>query len=221
MEKLAISIVLSTISILNRQKDVTRFLEIPIDGEKLEVVNKLKEKGFVPCQGDDILEGKFKGSDVYLYIATNDKDEVCRIIVRDKNFVGEEEIKERFNTLCNKFKYSSHYISFMNFDIPRGENISNEISENKKEYRAIFFQTLQKTDILKINSEIKSKITEICIEKGERTILEKECNNFLIKYLLGLLLKKSVKIAISELNGEYYITMYYDNGYNKANGEDL
>ena len=76
MEKLAISIVLSTISILNRQKDVTRFLEIPIDGEKLEVVNKLKEKGFVPCQGDDILEGKFKGSDVYLYIATNDKDKV-------------------------------------------------------------------------------------------------------------------------------------------------
>ena len=221
MEKLAISIVLSTTSILNRQKDVTRFLEIPIDGEKLEVVNKLKEKGFVPCQGDDILEGKFKGSDVYLYIATNDKDKVCRIIVRDKNFVGEEEIKERFNTLCNKFKYSSHYISFMNFDIPRGENISNEISENKKEYRAIFFQTLQKTDILKINSEIKSKITEICVEKGERTILEKECNKFLIKYLLGLLLKKSVKIAISESNGQYYITMYYDNGYNKANGEDL
>lgn len=221
MEKLAISIVLSTISILNRQKDVTRFLEIPIDGEKLEVVNKLKEKGFVPCQGDDILEGKFKGSDVYLYIATNDKDKVCRIIVRDKNFVGEEEIKERFNTLCNKFKYASHYISFMNFDIPRGENISNEISENKKEYRAIFFQTLQKTDILKINSEIKSKITEICVEKGERTILEKECNKFLIKYLLGLLLKKSVKIAISESNGQYYITMYYDNVYNQTNVEDL
>ena len=221
MEKLAISIVLSTTSILNRQKDVTRFLEIPIDGEKLEVVNKLKEKGFVPCQGDDILEGKFKGSDVYLYIATNDKDKVCRIIVRDKNFVGEEEIKERFNTLCNKFKYSSHYISFMNYNIPKGENISYEMSENKKKYRAIFFQTLQKSDILKIDSEIKSKISEICVEKGERTILEKECNKFFIKYLLGLLLKKSVKIAISESNGQYCITMYYDNVYNQTNGEDL
>ena len=49
-------------------------------------------------------------------------------------------------------------------------------------------------------------------------ILEKDD---IIKYILGLLLKKSVKIAISESNGQYYITMYYDNGYNKANGEDL
>ncbi len=93
--------------------------------------------------------------------------------------------------------------------------------KNKKKYRAIFFQTLQKSDILKIDSEIKSKITEICVEKGERAILEKECNKFLIKYILGLLLKKSVKIAISESNGQYYITMYYDNKYNQTNGEDL
>ena len=221
MEKLAISIVLSIISILNRQKDVTRFLEIPIDGEKLEVVNKLKEKGFVPCQGDDILEGKFKGSDVYLYIATNDKDKVCRIIVRDKNFVGEEEIKERFNTLCNKFKYASHYISFMNYNIPKGENISYEMSADKKKYRAIFFQTLQKIDIIEIKSEIKSRIEKICTEKEESDILEKECNNFLTSYLLYLLFKKSVKIAISESNGQYYITMYYDNVYNQTNGEDL
>ncbi|MBR4119675.1 MAG: hypothetical protein IKK64_06310, partial [Bacteroidales bacterium] len=112
-------------------------------------------------------------------------------------------------------------ISFMNYNIPKGENISYEMSADKKKYRAIFFQALQKIDIIEIKSEIKSKITEICVEKGERTILEKECNKFFIKYLLGLLLKKSVKIAISESNGQYYITMYYDNVYNQTNGEDL
>lgn len=221
MKNSAISIVLSTSPILNRQKEVIDFLGIPIDGEKVEMVNKLKEKGFVSYQGDKILEGKFKGSDVYLYIVTNDNGKVCSIVVRDKNFVGGDEVKERFNTLCNKFKYSSHYISFMNFNIPKEENVSYEMLENKKQYSATFFQTLQKTDILKIESEIKSKIGEICAEKEEADTLEIECRNFLIKYILGLLLKKRVRFAIWESNGEYYITMYFDNVYNQASGEDL
>lgn len=34
-------------------------------------------------------------------------------------------------------------------------------------------------------------------------------------------LKRSVWFKISEFNGRYYISMYYDNEYNRANGEDL
>ena len=33
--------------------------------------------------------------------------------------------------------------------------------------------------------------------------------------------KKPVGFVISELYGKYYITMLYDNEYNRANGEDL
>lgn len=142
MKKSAVSIVLSTTPILNRQKDVVEFLGIPVDGEKFEMVNKLKEKGFVPYRGDKILEGNFKGSDVYLYIVTNDDDKVCSIVVRDKNFVGGDEVKEKFNTLCNKFKYSSRYISFMNFNIPKEENVSYEMLENKK--HVSYFPTFHK-----------------------------------------------------------------------------
>lgn len=41
-----------------------------------------------------------------------------------------------------------------------------------------------------------------------------------MRYTLSYLYR-SVWFMISENNGKYSITMYYDNGYNKANGEDL
>lgn len=39
--------------------------------------------------------------------------------------------------------------------------------------------------------------------------------------LLGRYSKKSVWFMISDYYGKYYITMFYDNEYNRANGEDL
>ena len=40
-------------------------------------------------------------------------------------------------------------------------------------------------------------------------------------YILDVCLKKPVWFMISEIYGKYLITMYYDNEYNRANGEDL
>ena len=39
--------------------------------------------------------------------------------------------------------------------------------------------------------------------------------------LFGLFSKRPVWFIISEQYGKYYITMFYDNEYNRANGEDL
>lgn len=53
---------------VHAQKDVTKFLGIPIDGTKSEMIKKLKEKGFTESVlGDDVLEGEFNGVDVYIY----------------------------------------------------------------------------------------------------------------------------------------------------------
>ena len=41
------------------------------------------------------------------------------------------------------------------------------------------------------------------------------------KYIENKLYKKLVWFKISKYSGEYYITMYYDNEYNMAHGEDL
>ena len=55
----------------NAQKDVTKFLGIPVDGTKAEMIQKLKAKGFTSVGYQDVLEGEFNGTDVYLHVVTN------------------------------------------------------------------------------------------------------------------------------------------------------
>ncbi|MFV0467457.1 MAG: hypothetical protein ACK5MK_00870 [Dysgonomonas sp.] len=42
-----------------------------------------------------------------------------------------------------------------------------------------------------------------------------------LSYMVEKYLKRSVWFMINDNYGKYYITMYYDDGYNMANGEDL
>lgn len=42
-----------------------------------------------------------------------------------------------------------------------------------------------------------------------------------LEYMIELYTNKPVWFMISDLYGKYYITMFYDNEYNRANGEDL
>ena len=53
MKKIVFFIVLLTITISTiAQKDVSKFMGIPIDGFKPEMIKKLKEKGFVSSTTD-------------------------------------------------------------------------------------------------------------------------------------------------------------------------
>lgn len=66
------------------EKDVTKFLGIPVDGYKPAMIEKLKAKGFTPAiAGKDVLEGEFNGTDVLLLINTNNY-KVCGITLIDK-----------------------------------------------------------------------------------------------------------------------------------------
>ena len=89
-----IPIILSTTPFLNRQKEITKFLGIPVDGTRSEMIKKLKKKGFsaTPTFGDFVLEGKFKGNDVYLYMLDY-KDKVFSVYIRDKKPISEADIK--------------------------------------------------------------------------------------------------------------------------------
>lgn len=101
MKKILLSLVLCCISIVTMaQTDVTKFLGIPVDGNKSEMVRKLKSKGFTQNPyADGVLTGKFNGMDVNVHIATNN-DKVCRIMVCDANTMDETSIRIRFNVLC-------------------------------------------------------------------------------------------------------------------------
>ena len=94
---------------------------------------------------------------------------------------------------------------------------------HKKRYEAIFYQ-LPDTTVANHNEEIQSmvysKYTKEQLENPSEEI-SKDILNMAAMYALEKATKKPVWFMISGNYGEYYITMFYDNEYNRANGEDL
>lgn len=218
---------IATITSFAQQKDVTSFLGIPVDGTKTEMKQKLIAKGFVPKKIGDFerLEGEFNGHDVNVYIATNN-NKVYRIMLVDKNYVDEAQIKIRFNRLVEQFENNKQYISLDKYTLSDDENISYEMTVNKKNYNAVFYQVpnMEKADTLalqeKIRNELLSKYTEAELKNPTEEIT-KETLNATTKIFKEMIFMKPVWFRISENYGEYSIAMYYDNEYNHANGEDL
>ena len=209
------------------QKDVTTFLGIPIDGYKPEMKKALIAKGFsqsaVP--GADCLEGEFNGTDVNVYIVTNN-NKVYRIMLCDKNTQNEANIKIRFNNLVSQFANNKRYTALEDYTIPEGEDMSYEMVVHKKNYDAIFYQnpSPEKIDTLEIQSRVKTallaKYTEEQLANPTEDIT-KDIQAQAIQIGMEILFKKPVWFRICENYGKYYISMFYDNEYNHANGEDL
>ena len=226
MKKALLSLVLCCISIVGiAQTDVTKFLGIPVDGNKSDMMSKLKSKGFTQSPyAEGVLTGKFNGMDVNVHIATNN-DKVCRIMVCDANTMDEASIRIRFNVLCEQFKNNSKYCSLSEEDpkLKDDENISYEMTVNKKRYEAIFYQ-LPDTTVANHNEEIQSmvysKYTKEQLENPSEEISQ-DVHKMVTMYAFEKAIKKPVWFIISENYGKYFITMYYDNEYNRANGEDL
>ena len=208
-----------------QSKDVTKFLGIPVDGTKTEMKQKLIAKGFVPKKMGDLewLEGEFNGTDVRVRIFTN-KNKVYRILLADKNKVDEAQIKIRFNNFVSQFENNKRYIPLDKYTLSDEEDISYEMTVNKKNYDALFCQVPDEESLTlaaqKVNNELLSKYTEAELKNPSEEIT-KEIQNTATKIGTELMLMKLVWFSICERDGEYYIKMYYDNKYNQANGEDL
>ncbi len=221
----------------NSRNLCTKFLGIPVDGTRFEVNQKLKAKGFVrnydatEHAGFEVLEGEFNGRDVNVYVATNN-NKVYRICLADKNKVDETQIKIRFNNLCNQFENNSKYISYdsIGYRIPDNEDISYEMSVNNKQYQATFYQKFSESDSILLAKYVKEELLKRYENNDTLAALPEETKLELIniseKYVLSMAFLefnsyRKVWFTISEFYGKYYIAMYYDNEYNKANGEDL
>lgn len=218
---------IATITSFAQQKDVTSFLGIPVDGTVLSMKQKLVSKGFVPKKvgTNESLEGEFNGTDVHVYIATNN-NKVCRIMLCDKDYQNETNIKIRFNKLVSQFVNNKRYISLDKYTLSDEEDISYEMTVNKKNYEAVFYQVPNKMEIdtlalqEKVRNELLSKYTvEELIKPSEE--ITKEAVSTTFKIGMEMLLMKPVWFRICESYGKYSITMYYDNEYNRSHGEDL
>ena len=223
----------ATMQAQEEEKDVTKFLGIPVDGYKPAMIEKLKAKGFTPSSIDkDMLEGEFNGTDVYVGVITNN-NKVYRIGLTDKNGQDETNIRIRFNNLCRQFENNPRYTPITDKEqtIPDDEDISYEITVNKKRYEASFYQN-PLTDSLslarraqfitkKVQSDLLHKYTQEQIDNPSEEI-QSEIFKLTAKYTVDMLTSKSVWFMILEESfGKYHISMFYDNKYNEANGEDL
>ncbi|MBR3609054.1 MAG: hypothetical protein IKL50_04125 [Bacteroidales bacterium] len=218
---LSIFVLLIASVALYAQSDVTKFLGIPVDGFKSDMIQKLKAKGFVSTSYDkDVLEGEFNGYDVTVYVGTNN-NKVYRIMICDKNNINEADIKIRFNNLCRQFANNPKYISLDDQTIFEDEDIGYEMLVNKKRYEAVFYQKPVERDSITSAKEMESFAFSRYTPEEFFNLPEDELQTLGLEYAEYILSKKTVWFMISEFRGKYYITMYYDNGYNKANGEDL
>ena len=228
MKKLLFSLLATLLTLsLYAQNDVTTFLGIPVDGFKSEMRQKLIAKGFTPKKvgNNEYLEGEFNGTDVHIFIATNN-NKVYRIMVCDANTQDEANIKIRFNKLVNQFENNKRYTALDQYTISDTEDISYEMLVHKQNFDALFYQNpdMEKVDTL----ALQNKIREQLLEKYKPEQLEnpteemnQEVQAIAMRIGMDMIFKKPVWFRICESYGEYYITMYYDNEYNHANGEDL
>ena len=214
MKKLSLVVVLLTMAITTfaQEKDVTKFLGIPVDGTKAEMIAELKEKGFTSSAYDrEILEGEFNGQDVNLYVVTNN-NKVYRIMVCDQNHKEESDIRIRFNNLCQQFQNNPKYIATDDYTIPADEDISYNISVRDKRYQASYYQF----DLEKVKEKLLEKYSE-----EEIATPNEDVKNAILETIENQSAHKTVWFMIADYYGKYYITMFYDNVLNQANGDDL
>ena len=141
MKRLFTLVALCLISIVAfAQKDVTKFLGIPVDGTKTQMIQKLKAKGFVYNQQKDILKGEFNGEQVEISVQTQG-NKVWRLAVSDVKGRDEGQIKIRYNKLINQFKNNENYMAISeNEELSEDEDIRYKMIVDNKQYQTAFYQ---------------------------------------------------------------------------------
>lgn len=118
-------------------QNTIKFLGIPIDGTKQQMITALESKGFEYNHEYDILSGEFNGTDVDILIQTVN-NEVWRLAICDRSGTSEENIKIIFNILFRQFLDNGKYYLTDGNIIDEDEDISYEMIVRDKRYEASF-----------------------------------------------------------------------------------
>lgn len=211
------------------QKDITKFMGIPVDGFKKDMIQKLKAKGFEYDNEIDLLTGEFNGEKVNIFVATQ-SNKVWRIVVADAIERNEHDIKIRFNNLYDQFNDNPKYVPKLedNDYISEDINLAYEMKVRNKRFEAGFMQMTNpkspQNSPEKIQQELTQKISEICPAEEFIRKSEKEKEDITKEAAMNIVQEaamRSVWFMISEKYGKFSLILFYDNEYNNAHGEDL
>ena len=130
--------VLMAITAIAQESNTIKFLGIPVDGTKKEMISKLQAKGYEYDASSDGLFGEFNGTDVIIFIHTVN-NRVWRICIVDANVNDDEvNIKARYNKLFKQLSNNDKYKVLDGSTLGEEENISYEMAVHKKRYEADF-----------------------------------------------------------------------------------
>ena len=131
--------VLMTIVAIAQNSNTIKFLDIPVDGTKKEMISKLQAKGYEYDAYSDGLFGEFNGTDVIIFIHTVN-NRVWRICIVDENIDNDEaNIKIRYNNLFKQLSNNGKYKVHEGSTLGEKEDISYEMTVHKKRYDAYFY----------------------------------------------------------------------------------
>ena len=141
MKKIVLSIILCvmTFAAIAQDNKTIKFLGIPIDGNKKEMISKLQAKGYKYDAASDALFGEFNGTNAVISVQTVN-NRVWRIAIIDANMNSDEaNIKIRYNRLFEQLSNNGKYEVVDGSTLGEKENISYEMSVHKKRYDAYFY----------------------------------------------------------------------------------
>ncbi len=232
---LALLIFSFTLAAQNEAAGTIKFLGIPVDGSKEEMISQLKEKGFSYAPYFNQLTGEFNGRDVTLYIRTHHGlvNRVCVVFPSlDKRLIIRE-----YNSLLSQFQANDKYIEILtNSSIPEAENIAYEMSIHNKTYASHFSyispdlftkeEALEMRKMLagisKLPPEKRQDVAQAIADSLESKLPEVGVEQTLLMInKVQSILTGYVWFTIHEDGGQYQLVLYYDNFNNQPHGEDL
>ena len=137
MKKILLIALLMNIAFAGFAQNTIKFLGIPIEGTKKEMISKLQAKGYEYDSYNDCLTGEFNGRNVEIHVQTVN-NQVWRIAIIDASPSNETNIKIRYNILFEQFSNNGKYISVGEGELTDNDDISYEMNVNKKRFEAVF-----------------------------------------------------------------------------------
>lgn len=208
-----------TVSFASAQ-DVVKFLGIPVDGPKSEMIKKLQEKGFKYDSENDLLHGMFNGEVLSLRVYANRDGKVWQITLLDTKVRDKDDIKTRFNMLLWQFLGTNKYVKIMGDIIPDSEDIEKGILIDGKKYQVQYQAHFLPSGIDVSDFEFE-KLKDLTEEKIQELTEEEQL--LIMEKVLRLAKLSCVWFQIGDSSGGgYIICMYYTNPNNDPrNGADL